>query len=739
MSKATKVLGILLSLIAVAAAFLTFLFDPNDYRDELQARFAAATGYELVIDGQLRAIWFPRPALEITESTVTGESGRGGPSLVEIDSLRIYPRLLPLIGGRVEFELIRVEGLLLQLISGAQGSAGQSTLVEERAPAEPASSDQSSVVRPPARLQLQVQEMLLGPIAAGKPIDWHLSGTLRPHGDRLSAELRAEGSLLVGEDLQSLHLEPLIIGLEKLDLGNGNSANLLLRADMDADLSAGRYLAEEATLEIQATGVVPSGEPTQVTAVGRLELKPGTEQLKISDLSVRSGPLSATGSVLGQTLLSAPVVTGDLIVNELDLRTWLDQLGVPMPETVDATTFRRFSLTTCWRLDEERIDLHDLVLDIDETQVWGDVERVSGSPAGYRFDLLADQLDLDSYLPPAGLSNAGQDKTSQQRAPVGTSGLLKVAYADPASIPTSPAAPSVSAFEPELLRFLLDTIQSSDLEGRLRVGALKLAGLRFGDADLRIRSEEGRLKVANRVSDFYEGRLAGAFGLDLSGSAPSVALTQSAREVQTGLLLKDLIGEDRFRGRGEFAVDLAAAGRSAEALQRSLGGELSVHIPEGAINEVSLERIVREAEARLRGTRPPEGLPQETGFRDLRATGEIRDGVLSNRDLFASSDYVRITGAGTLDLVQGLIDYRLEPMFIKPPKGRGIKELEGVPIPVLLTGPIDFPEWRVDIGSALATAAARRLDEQDDDLFGELEERTGIRGLEEGLKNLFGR
>jgi AsmA protein len=368
--------------------------------------------------------------------------------------------------------------------------------------------------------------------------------------------------------------------------------------------------------------------------------------------------------------------------------------------------------------------------------------RAPSNPAGYRFELVADELDLDRYLPIRAQAQPGSKEISQHRAskvrPVtlnaelpgrgGAAGMLSV------GTPAQLFAPGLAAW-PAFWRH----IAGLDLDGRLRAGALKLAGLRFGDADLRIHAGEGRLDIDNRVTRFYEGRLAGNASLDVRGPEPTQSLVQRADQVRVGPLLADLTGSDLLSGKGDITADLTASGWNADELRRNLGGSLEIHVPKGTVKDINLEKLVRGAEARLTGRKPPAGLPTQTDFTDLSASAEIKDGLLSNRDLVASADYLRVTGKGTIDLVRGRFDYRFEPMFVKPPKGRGIKELEGIPIPVLLTGPFDRLRWEVDVAKALSAAAERRFGEQGSDLLKKLEERTGIKGLEQGLRGLFGR
>jgi len=268
---------------------------------------------------------------------------------------------------------------------------------------------------------------------------------------------------------------------------------------------------------------------------------------------------------------------------------------------------------------------------------------------------------------------------------------------------------------------------------------LTAAGLAFGDVRLLIRFEDRELEVDSRVDSFYHGQLSGFAGIDLRGDEPRITLVQDGVGIEIGPLLWNVARENRLTGRGDITADLTAWGRDETAIRRSLTGTLTAHVTGGAVKGFNLERMVRETEAQLRGKQPPSDLPNQTDFSDLRATGLIEGGILSNDDLNVVSDSVRITGKGKVDLANERFDYRFEPVFVDPPRGRGIKELENIPIPVLLTGTFDQPKWQVDIAGALRGIAKRKLEDKGGDLLRRLEERTGIKGLEEGLRGLLGR
>lgn len=118
-----KFLATLLLFLVAALVFAGYLVDPNDYKDEIQDRFAAATGHELIISGLMRGDLFPELVLEIMRASLPGAFGSRGPALAKVDRVRLYSRWVPLLPGRLELVLVRVEGLRLYLIRGRQGRA----------------------------------------------------------------------------------------------------------------------------------------------------------------------------------------------------------------------------------------------------------------------------------------------------------------------------------------------------------------------------------------------------------------------------------------------------------------------------------------------------------------------------------------------------------------------------------------------------------------------------------------
>jgi AsmA protein len=260
----------------------------------------------------------------------------------------------------------------------------------------------------------------------------------------------------------------------------------------------------------------------------------------------------------------------------------------------------------------------------------------------------------------------------------------------------------------------------------------------LGNVELALSGGDGALRITDRIGDFYAGRMSGRIGLDMRGDQPLVSLFQEGEGIGTGPLFTDLTGRRRLSGVARFTAALSAAGADQNALISTLSGALEAHIRDGVIDGSELRPLIREVADRFGGTERVQALPLQLGFSNLTASGEVEDGVLHNRDLVVSSHAVMIRGEGSLDLANESLDYRFEPVLLKTPRG-AIARLKGIPVPVRLSGAFGDPEWDLELGSVLQELARRELDQKGGGLLRQLEEGTGLRGLEQGLRGLFGR
>src|SRR5690606_27264437 len=99
----------------------------------------------------------------------------------------------------------------------------------------------------------------------------------------------------------------------------------------------------------------------------------------------------------------------------------------------------------------------------------------------------------------------------------------------------------------------------------------------------------------------------------------------------------------------------------------------------------------------------------------LRVSFDVAEGVARSNDLDVKSPFLRIGGAGAVDIGRGRVDYLVRTTVTDSAKGQGGAELAalcGITVPVRLTGPFDALDWKIEWSAVAAGAVADRLREK---------------------------
>jgi AsmA protein len=170
--------------------------------------------------------------------------------------------------------------------------------------------------------------------------------------------------------------------------------------------------------------------------------------------------------------------------------------------------------------------------------------------------------------------------------------------------------------------------------------------------------------------------------------------------VSAGPLLTDAAQFDRLEGTGRFEVAIAARGRSQRAMVQALNGSGAVTFNDGAIRGINLAAMARNVKgAFLKGGSDE---TQKTDFAELSGTFTIDKGILTNNDLKLLNPLLRVTGAGTADMPQKTLDYRLRPKLVGSLEGQGAEvEATGITVPILVVGPWHDPDIKLDTAAAI--------------------------------------
>ncbi|MDD2886035.1 MAG: AsmA family protein, partial [Dechloromonas sp.] len=455
----------------------------------------------------------------------------------------------------------------------------------------------------------------------------------------------------------------------------------LARFNLQLDLPAVRLADGQLTIPQFAldAGWQTAARTVQATLNSPLRVDLAKQQLTLASLA---GALQVDASGRSMKTIHLPI-KGQLTVN------W-------------ATP--RADLQLASRFDESTLDL---TLAVDRF-----------TPLKLAFDLQVDRLDVDRYRQPV------VDGQPAQATPGGAGeGAL------------SAKAAGESASEAKID---LSALNGLDVSGRLRVGQMQVNKLQLAAVDLRLRAAQGRLDIAPLAAQLYGGHLSGQASVLAQGQRFTLQSQLQAVSIQP--LLKDLLQKDPLSGRGRVSLDVQTRGDTVSALKQALAGQARIELRDGAINGFNVARRLREIKAGLTGGVSGEQgavASEKTDFSELSASFQMAQGVAHNDDLLMKAPFLRLNGAGDIDLANSRIDYLARVSVVNTStgqEGRELAHLNGLTIPLRLRGPFDRLSYSLALDQVLNDAARARFVASKEAL-----KQKAVDQLGEQLKGWFGR
>lgn len=707
------ILVAILVLFGLLAAYLMFVFDPNDHRARIASEVERATGRTLAIDGDISLSVFPWIGVAIDAVRLGNAEGFGETPFAEVGKVEARARLMPLLRSQLDIDRVVLHGLRLNLQRDAQGRSNWEDLAARGGVDEQTASESP------------------GSTAAGATAAIVVAGVEVSDARVVFADQQAGTEYTVeGLDLKTGEVRP---GSRfPLELGfNVAASEPKLSGRVDAfgevlfDLDGPKADVQDFSLKMQASGEgLPGGKAeASLTAGLAMDLAAGT--LAVSDLRLKSYGVELRGQLSGQGLNDAPAFSGLLEVPQFDPRALFAALGMEAPVTADSGVLKRASLKSRVEASDSAAALRELTLVLDDSTLAGELAVADFAKQALRFDLALDAIDLDRYLPPAQQDKAQPQGAGGAGAPAGDEG-------------------DSGQIDPALLRGL-------DVIGKLRIGQLKVSGASLSEILVELQLQGGVLKLAP-VASLYGGRYAGNVGLDGRGQTLALSLDESLSGLQVGPLLRDLSGEDeKLTGNASLQARLQARGNDADALMRTLNGTAQFRFLDGAVKGINVAHYLRMAQARLTGRPAPDvSEPNQTDFTELAGSLKVVDGVVHNDDLDARSPLLRVSGEGSASLPQETIDYVVRASVVASLAGQGgegLESLKGVTVPIKVSGSFSQPSFGLDVESLLTDnvkqQARERLEEAvQEKLSPELQEKLSPdlqENLQKGLGRLLGR
>ncbi|HBC58445.1 MAG TPA: hypothetical protein DCZ03_14900, partial [Gammaproteobacteria bacterium] len=449
------------------------------------------------------------------------------------------------------------------------------------------------------------------------------------------------------------------------------TADLKLNTELTVEDNLEQFYLNDLVLKLFAQSEIIPANTMELTLFSQLHIDLQQDQLSVPKLKLKSYGLTLGGHAEVAQLSTTPQYDVSAEINTFNPRVLLNnlKLDADLPGSESHLTQAKLSVVANGSTDFVKVT--KLTAQLDQTSMIASAEVRNFSQPAIEFEIDMNELDLDPYL-----------------------GSTPSADAEPTPTPNSAPPPAEELLPIELLREL-------DVNGTLTLGKLKAMNATIQNLVAKLDAHQGRIALSPLRFDLYSGHFNAHAVVNVQGKQPRILLNQKLTGIQFQPLLHDLLqDESPVSGRGELNLDISTTGNQLNDWIQRLSGEGAIVINDGALTNVNIAHMIRQAEALLSKQPPPKDSGyQHTDFTALKGQFEFRQGRALNPNLTVEMPLARLNGQGYLDLTELYLNYEVSAHLAGTSTGqdgKSLTDVRDIPIPILVTGPIDSLSYKLD-------------------------------------------
>ena len=735
--------GAIVVLLIAVVAIIAATFNPNDYKPLIIKLVQEKKQRTLSIPGEIKLTFFPRIGADLGKVTISEHKGTA--EFASVERAKVSLALMPIFAKQFVVDRIIIDGLKANIRRAKDGGTNFDDLMskEQKNESQQVKLDIDGVAITNAslsyhddaanrKLVISNLDLTTGPLGNGRKSSIDLSADIKGETPKLALKLKMKSDLRLDLDRQHYVLDKFNAALSGSAV-DFSSLNLTVSGNADLKLAARQVAIGDLTL----AGEAKRGAQNLQLKFSAPSFEGSPKAVKMPALSLeatlKQGTLDATAKLSGaldgdletplfrSSKLSLDIQgkDGDLAIKgtvstalDANLKSQLIELAglsadLAMPNPGGGALAFTARGNASVNLAKEAVQIA-LAGKLDGSALELKAGITEFSRPAYTFDIAIDNLDVDRYLAKGSAPSSANANLNAPEKPIDLAALKKL-----------------------------------NARGKLQAGSLKIANLRAANVKLELLADGGKVEVSPISASFYGGTVAG--GLSLAASnPPRFALQQTLRNVNVGALLKDAIGKDPIEGQGNVVLNIAANGDTVAQMKKGLNGTATLDLRNGAIKGIDLVATIRSAKSMLgiaqANAAPRQGTSsaqEKTDFGELTGSFKIANGVARNDDLSAKSPLLRLSGSGDIDIGESRLDYLAKATVVASLQGQGGPELQamqGLTVPVKLTGPFNAIGWKIDVGGMVNDLAKQKFEAQKDKFQDQLKEK-----LQDQLKGLFGK
>lgn len=660
------VIGFVVLILALFCA-LVLLFNPNNYKAEIQNLVKEKANVELNIEGDINWTFYPWLGLSIQNTSAASLDTPDRP-FAKIKELDLSVKLLPLFTGKIQMNDVNLDGLVVDLQKDEHGRTNWEKVGEVASDTtnQPTEKPQQSPKKTNngGTIDLNINSVTInntkvsykdlklgheyiinnvhlstGVIRVGQPVIIKLGANFRSNQPKLTTDIQLQGQLVYNLEKQLYQVKGLDLNSRiSGEIFQGKTATFSAKGDLMADLKANTAAWSNLYLTLDELKVV--------------------------------GNINAT-NIRGEI----PEVKGNLLAETFNLYKTLKDIGITLPAMADKQALTQVSFSTNLVGSTKAIALNDLKIKLDNTNLTGNVAITDLARQAIKLQIKGDSLNVDNYLPPESKQTA--QNTSATKTNNGSTATSNKAIWD-----------NEPMFDPKVLRNL-------DIDAAVSMQQVVVKKLRWENFEAKLTAKNGLLNIQNVGGKLFTGTVNVKGSLNASSATPQINLQPTISNLPIEKLMDQADKKLNLRGTVSLNGNLHSLGLSQASMVRNLGGTVNFVVNNGALIGENLEYQVCKGVALVRGKKLTSRFDRtETKFQQLKASININNGLADNQNLLLAIAGFETKGKGTFNLVTMEVDYHIglslkgEQDISGDPACKVNKDVTGIEFPLICKGPV---------------------------------------------------
>jgi AsmA protein len=465
-------------------------------------------------------------------------------------------------------------------------------------------------------------------------------------------------------DIRELELDGLKINLLVNRAGKDNWSDLMSR-------TAGE---DKQTREEATTASSSAVFSIQSLSINNAELNYLNQQtqkkLALKNIQIESYNIDTTGrfplsvtftgqldkSLQGKFKLDTDIdlsTPDSLLLHDLEINSSMHGADLPQGKLDLKTKIPKLSFDA----KQQHLDITSLFITLNDIHVQGHAELKNFSSPVIRFALDINKLDLDRLLgEPEQETKPADSKANQDAKPL-------------------------QALEP---------VADMDIEGKINLAEFRFKKLEAKNIQLDVLSRKGLITI-KPDAEFYDGKIHGDINIRPGQSSPRIKAKMDIRNVSLAPLMLALTDGQAISGIALASLDITTSGELIDTWIKNLNGNVNFRLSQTSARSVDLEDWFLSG---LKKYLPKKSNPEKrvTLFDEVRGSLQIKNGVIHNNDLLATSRQWHVRGKGQTSLVDHSINYTAT-VIAQTPRVLTINgkdyDFKGRPIPTRFYGTWD--------------------------------------------------